>query len=70
MESFERRFDLPGTEINKLGNKFQEIADKFVHTFTYDKDKYKKIKQLIRDYDYPFAKHFYYTEDEYINCVF
>jgi hypothetical protein len=33
------------------------------------KDKYKKIFEVIRDHGYPIERHFYETEDGYINCV-
>ena len=31
------------------------------------KDKYKTLAELVKDYDYPFERHSYETEDGYIN---
>ena len=33
-------------------------------------DKYKKFTEMVSDYNYPIEKHFYETEDKYVNCVF
>jgi hypothetical protein len=46
------------------------IGEDVVDAFSYKKDKYKTLMELITDYDYPIEKHFYNTEDGYINCVF
>ena len=34
------------------------------------KDRYKPLFVSIRENGYPVEKHFYETEDSYINCVF
>jgi hypothetical protein len=33
------------------------------------KDKYKTLFEMVSDYGFPIEKHFYETEDFYINCV-
>jgi len=39
-------------------------------SLTIKKDKYKTLMEMVIDYNYPIEKHFYTTEDGYINCVF
>ena len=33
-------------------------------------DRFKPFMKLVRDHGYPIQKHFYKTEDDYINCAF
>ena len=33
------------------------------------KDRYKPLMAVIRDHGYPIERHFYETQDGYINCV-
>jgi lysosomal acid lipase/cholesteryl ester hydrolase len=63
--------------INDFTRKFEETskvvgekAKAFKRQLSYDKDKYKGLMQMVRDYGYPIEKHFYNTQDDYINCVF
>jgi lysosomal acid lipase/cholesteryl ester hydrolase len=50
--------------------KSRENVEAFKEVFTYNKDKYKDLNQVVRGLNYPFEKHYYNTEDDYINCVF
>ena len=36
----------------------------------YDKDKYRNLMGMVKGYDYPIEKHYYNTEDDYVNTVF
>ena len=35
-----------------------------------EKDTYKSLACVVRDYGYPIEKHFIKTQDNYINCAF
>ena len=37
---------------------------------TTNKDRYKHLMTVVRDYGYPIERHFYTTKDNYINCIF
>lgn len=50
--------------------KSKENIETFKEMVGYNKDKYKDVNQVVRGLDYPFEKHYYNTEDDYINCVF
>ena len=57
-------------EVNKGVNSLSSKIDGIGKSLTVKKDKYKTFMEMVIDYDYPIEKHFYTTEDGYINCVF
>jgi len=56
--------------LNRATRKMERKTSELVQSFSYKKDKYKTLMQLVKDHDYPIEKHFYTTEDGYINTVF
>jgi hypothetical protein len=51
-------------------NALNSSSKKAEDSITEKKDKYKSVLEMITDYGYPVEKHFYETEDHYINCVY
>jgi len=58
------------SEVNKKVNSITNGVEDIGKSLTLKKDKYKTLMEMVVDYDYPIEKHFYTTEDGYINCVF
>jgi hypothetical protein len=49
---------------------YRKAKTKVKSSLSYDeKDKYKTIQKLVLDYEFPFERHFYETEDGYINTL-
>jgi pimeloyl-ACP methyl ester carboxylesterase len=54
--------------ISDKSKAFDMIED-VQNIFSFKKDKYKTLLRIITDYGFPFEKHYYETQDEYINCL-
>jgi hypothetical protein len=50
-------------------NKAFDMIEDVQNIFSYKKDKYKTLQRIIKDYGYPFERHYYETQDDYINCL-
>ena len=57
-------------KINEFGKQIQDKGSEIIKSFQYTSDKYKTLMQMVKEYNYPIEKHFYETEDGYINCLF
>ena len=65
-----RKLEETSKAVSNLSKQVGEKAEGVRNQFSYDKDKYKGLMRMVKDYGYPIEKHFYSTDDDYINCLF